>query len=150
MPFPAVVRERAIAFVPALAILAVFATGGATVAAQPSDRLPRVRPDNALIATTIARATGQSVTFRALIDAIDATDGLVYVEEGRCRRGVRACLSLSLVIAGPHRVLRILVDPRKSPGCELAMSIGHELQHALEVLSNVHVRSSSQMFHFVH
>jgi hypothetical protein len=31
---------------------------------------------------------------------------------------------------------------RRAPGCELIASIGHELQHALEALSNPNVRTS--------
>ena len=49
-----------------------------------------------------------------------------------------------MTIAGPNRVLRTLVDPRKSDN-ELMGSIGHELQHAVEVLSNPNVRSGSAM-----
>jgi len=45
---------------------------------------------------------------------------------------------------GPHRVLRILVDPRAADR-DLMASIGHELQHAVEVLNHRSVRSSSQM-----
>jgi hypothetical protein len=50
-------------------------------------------------------------------------------------------------MAGPNRVLHILVDPRKSDR-DLMGSIGHELQHAVEVLGNRHVRSSSAMILF--
>jgi hypothetical protein len=49
--------------------------------------------------------------------------------------------------AGPHRVLRIVVDTRRASR-DLAGAIGHELQHALEVLSDRRVTSSSAMFFF--
>ena len=49
-----------------------------------------------------------------------------------------------MTIAGPNRVLRILVDPRKADR-DLMGSIGHELQHAVEVLSHRSVRNYSAM-----
>ena len=63
---------------------------------------------------------------------------------GRPMRARRAaCLLLTItMLAGP--VLRILVDPRKSDR-DLMGSIGHELRHALEVLSHRTVRSDSAM-----
>jgi hypothetical protein len=57
---------------------------------------------------------------------------------------------MSLELSGKNRLLRILVDPRRAPGCEVIASIGHELQHALEVLSNPNVRTSFGMSSFFH
>jgi hypothetical protein len=92
----------------------------------------------------------RSTTFRRLLEAIDATDGLVYVTEGTCGQGVRACLHMSIELAGANRLLRILVNPRRAAGCELIASIGHELQHALEALSNPNIKTSSALFSFFH
>ena len=86
------------------------------------------------IADAIAQGVERSPTFRRLVESIDATDGLVYVAEGVCLYGARACLPTSVVIAGPYRILRILVNPRRAPRCELVEVIGHELQNAVEVL----------------
>jgi hypothetical protein len=46
---------------------------------------------------------------------------------------------LSVTVAGPNRVLRIEVDPRLKD-CELIEGIGHELRHAIEILSDPHVK----------
>ena len=124
-----------------------------TIHATPEDpkpRIPRVRAQNPLLSAAIVQGTQRSTTFRRLIEAIDATDGLVYVLEGKCGQGVRACLHMSLELAGPNRLLRILVDPRRAPGCELIASIGHELQHALEALSNPSIRTSFGLSSFFH
>jgi hypothetical protein len=123
---------------------------GTIASAQQIRRLPRVRSENPLLSATITRGPEQSPTFRRLIEAIDATDGLVYVLEGKCGQGVRACLHMSLELSGPNRLLRILVNPRRAPGCELMASIGHELQHALEALSNPNVRTSFGLSSFFH
>jgi hypothetical protein len=119
-----------------------------SVAAQDVPALQRIRSENPRITEAIADGTARSVTFRRLVDIIDASDGLVYVMDGDCGHGVNACVLLSITIAGPFRVLRILVAPRKAPGCELVETIGHELQHAVEVLRELRIRNNSQMHHF--
>ena len=112
--------------------------------------IPRVRSENPLLSAAIVQGAQRSTTFRRLIETIDATDGLVYVVEGRCGQGIRACLHMSLELSGKNRLLRILVNPRRAPGCELIGSIGHELQHALEVLSDPNVRTSFGLSSFFH
>src|SRR5262245_23387910 len=116
------------------------------IAGQPSLTAPdrRVRGVGPRLVAVISEAATRSTTFRGLVDQINRTDGIVYVTEGQCGHGVRACLLLTMTVMGPHRVLRILVDPRKVD-FDLMGSIGHELQHAVEVLSDSRVRSSSDM-----
>ena len=87
-----------------------------------------MRWEDPLIGRAIAEGVARSSTFRNLVDAVATTDGLVYVLEGQCEQGVRACLHMSVEISGQYRLLRILVNPRRASGCELIESIGHELQ----------------------
>ena len=68
----------------------------------------------------------------------------------RCGLGVRACLHMSVELSGPNRLLRVFVNPSRAPGCELIASIGHELQHALEALSNPHIRTTAELSSFFH
>jgi hypothetical protein len=105
----------------------------------------RVRGVSPRVAAVLVEAAAQSRTFRGLIEQINATDGIVYIVEGKCGHGVRACLTFTITSAGPNRVLRILIDRDKTDR-EAMRSIGHELQHALEVLSNPTVRSLGQMY----
>jgi hypothetical protein len=144
-------EEDAVARTPAL-IPIVFVCLSLTIhaSAQQARTIPRVRSDNPRLAAAIAQGAERSTTFRRLIEAIDATDGLVYVMEGRCGQGVRACLHMSLELSGKNRLLRILVNPRRAPGCELLGSIGHELQHALEALSNPNAKTSFGLSSFFH
>ena len=104
--------------------------------------LIRVRGATARLDEVISGAVARSATFRGLLDSIVTTDGIVYIVEGQCPQGVRACLLTFVAIAGPYRLLRIVVDPRKSDD-DLMGSIGHELQHAIEVLSNHYIRTSA-------
>lgn len=95
----------------------------------------RVRGTDDRVLAVINEGTVHSKTFRALVDEIGKTDGIVYIADGKCPRTLRACLLWTISTMGPHRVLRILVDTR-DPDPELIGSIGHELHHALEVLSH--------------
>ena len=109
-------------------------------------RIPRVRDNgDPSIAGLIQEATEHSRTFRRLVDTIDATNGLVYVERGTCGHHVRACLVLTVQVAGPNRLLRILVDIHRGHD-ELVASIGHELQHAVEALSDPHVTDTISIY----
>jgi hypothetical protein len=101
------------------------------------------------MAAIIQQAAERSPLFRRLIATIDATDGLVYVDEGKCGHSVSACLTLSVQVAGPHRLLRILVDPqRRQRDCDRMASIGHELRHAIEILSEPNIKSCQAAFSF--
>ena len=130
-------------------VIASMAGGGATPAGAESPSLVRVRSNTPSIAAVIQEAAERSPLFRRLIATIDATDGLVYVDEGKCGHSVSACLTLSVQVAGPHRLLRILVEPHKRErDCDLMASIGHELRHAIELLSEPNVRDYHAAFSF--
>jgi predicted Zn-dependent protease len=108
--------------------------------------MARIRTADPDITRAIAQATEWSQTFRRLVEAIERTDGVVWVSRGRCGSGAPACLLTNLIVSGPHRLLHIHVAPRRS-GDELMASIGHELQHAVEVLGSS-ARSTAEMFNF--
>lgn len=129
-----------------LVVTACLAAIPGAAAAEPA--MPRVRANgDAAIAALIEEGTGRSTTIRRLIAFIDASDGIVYVERGVCGHGVRACLLFSVVAAGPYRVLRIVLDTRRDHNDVLG-AIGHELQHAVEVLGDRTVRSTPALFMF--
>jgi hypothetical protein len=133
-------------------ILVASALGVSSVvgAGDGTPRLPRVRSEDPALAAVIREATERSATFRRMIQTIDATDGLVYVEEGKCRHSVRACLLMFVRVAGPYRMLRIYVDTRKLAGNELMAAIGHELWHASETLSDRSVIDNKSILQFFH
>ena len=51
----------------------------------------RVRSSSAAIAALVQQASERSKTFRGLVETINASDGIVYVEDGTCGHGVLAC-----------------------------------------------------------
>jgi hypothetical protein len=113
--------------------------GAAQAAAADPPPFTRVRSSSPVITALIGKATELSATFRREVDAINQTNGLVYVEDGWCRHAVSACLLGSVDGAGgPYRILRVRVY-RRRPERDLMAAIGHELQHAIEVLSDPHI-----------
>src|SRR5918993_217461 len=90
-----------------LSAVLVVATSLVPVAAwsQSAPALPRVRSEKASIAELIAAASAASMTFSGLVQAINDTNGIVYVESGQCRHGARACLAHSIHVAGSNRIL---------------------------------------------
>jgi hypothetical protein len=118
-----------------------------TFAETRADVSPRVRGSSPEITQAIERAFEQSPTFRKLVAAIGGTDGIVYAHYGECGRNALACLVLSVTQAGPNRILQIRVDPRRK-GHDLMVSIGHELQHALELLNEPTVVNYSTAHNF--
>jgi plastocyanin len=105
-----------------------------------------VRSSQSGLTALIARANAQSQTFRRLSNDVNASDGIVYVEPGRCGHGVTACLT-NVTIAGGTRILWVRVDTRKHE-TDLIASIGHELRHAIEVLGNPRITTNAAMHLF--
>jgi hypothetical protein len=107
--------------------------------------MPRVRSSNAAIATLVSEASSRSATFRGLVQTIEGTDGIVYIEPGVCRHGVRSCLTLSITPANGYRILRVLVN-LTTDVIELMAVIGHELRHAIEILTEPAVTTTQQAY----
>src|SRR5712671_122559 len=122
-----------------LAVLTISLTiSGARVVgvAETSTTMSRVRSSDGPLVGLIDQATRRSETFRRLIATIEASNGIVYVEPGPCGHGVRACLKMWMQVSGPNRFVRIMI--KRSNGdndVEVMGLLGHELQHAIEVLS---------------
>ena len=95
----------------------------------------------------IDEGAARSPTFRSLVIALEGTDGMVFVEERRCPRRVPACLIWQLTLAGPYRMLFVVIDTRR-PDINLMASIGHELHHALEILGDPSIRSTRALMWF--
>jgi len=125
----------------------LIGTGRPVVAASmDAPAVGRVRSSHAVIGRVLKEASDRSQAFRRLVEIINASDGTVYVEEGQCGQGVRACL-VTVTMAGANRNLWVKVDTGAAD-VDLMGSIGHELQHAIEVLSDRTVTSGATMYFF--
>ncbi len=81
-----------------------------------------------------------------MVETINASDSVVYVEEGTCGRGMRACF-INVTGARGSRFLWVKIDVRRADRDVMA-SIGHELRHTIEVLGARSVTSGAAMFGF--
>jgi hypothetical protein len=107
----------------------------------------RIRSDNALIANLVAEGALRSATFRQLVIAIEATDGVVYVEPGKCQDRAKGCLLHKMSAVGTSRYLWIAIDLNDT-AVNLMVRIAHELRHALEILSDPSIRTDWQILAF--
>jgi hypothetical protein len=127
----------------------VLVSGRPCLAGQASVAIPRVRSSDRALGDLIDRATHASKTFGQLLASIETTNGIVYVEPGKCSHGVHACLQMWMKVSGPNRFLRIQIDrSTRHPDIETMSLIGHELQHAIEALGDETVRDGVTMFNF--
>lgn len=131
----------------AAVIMCVLAQA-ATLAAQ-GPAIFRVRSSDAMITEFIGLAATRSVTFRSLLDLIEASDGIVHVEPGECGHGTRACLKMWMCRSGSVRFLRVIVNrKRANSDVDFIGSIGHELQHTVEALSEPNTMDSLGLYNF--
>jgi hypothetical protein len=134
----------------ALALVAGAVLAGPRVRAQAEETVPNlatsshVRSFSPSIFFLIQQAGERSPTFRRLVETIDASDSYVYVDEGECRDSdQRGCL-VNVTVGGPYRFMFVHVA-RRTADWDLMGSIGHELQHAIEVIDNRFVTSLKTM-----
>ena len=101
----------------------------------------RVRAADAWAAELLEFGAARFVTFRRIVDAIERTDVIVYIET----RPMRLAGALQLVAAtAVGRYLRICV---RAPGLESeqAAALAHELWHALEVGTMPEIRDQESL-----
>ena len=113
------------------------------IAGQPvSNR--HVRTTEARILAIVEDGVTGSATFRRLVETLDASDVIVYLEPKFDRGGLGGYLSHRMVVAGPMRYLKIALD-LKGGRDRLVSLVAHELQHAVEVAEASEVRDSRSM-----
>jgi hypothetical protein len=99
---------------------------------QRDDGAMHVRSTDAAMLEVFRDGSRRSKTFKSLVDALNQTSTIVYVERGVCGFGhYAACLPHAVTLAGGIRYLRVLVDTSRT--ADVTALIAHELQHALEI-----------------
>jgi hypothetical protein len=121
-----------------VAIALVFAA--ALVPARATDW--HVRSSESDYAQLIRHGYERSATIRQLVDSLNASDVVVYVEPQFARRGSGGYLLHSVASAGGRRYLRVRL--RVGGGDKTLAILAHELQHAYEVaqVRDVHDRDA--------
>jgi hypothetical protein len=142
-------RVRHLAIRAALIASVACALAHPAAAADDDPPIVRVRSTDPSLAALIDRAARQSPTFQRLLAAIQGTNGMVQIETGVCGHSVRACLRMWMETAGGNRFLRVAIDRRPDDKDEDVMaSMGHELQHAVEALSEAGVTDGRGLYNF--
>jgi hypothetical protein len=96
---------------------------------------PRVRPYDTRIATLLLDGLRRSAYLGSLVDRIEASDVIVYLElQPRLDRRLAGCLTW-LTSVGKYRYVRASINSELPPQALIA-AIGHELQHVIEVIEN--------------
>ena len=118
-------------------ILALFAT---VICANRVDAgsMARVRSESPLLRTVIASARDYSATFRSLLQRIEQSDVIVYLT---CHRFDVGAIGGRTALAVAHpgvRYLRVQVACQQSEQTLVAI-VAHELQHVVEIATNVSV-----------
>ena len=131
------------------AVLIVSVLAHAPLVAADEPALLRVRSTDQAITGFIELAATRSLTFRSLVALIQTSDGIVYIEPGECGHGTRACLKIWMGVSGSTRFLRVVVNRRRADSdADFMGSIGHELQHTVEALSEPNTVNSLRLYNF--
>ena len=96
----------------------------------------RVRSDDRYVIALIRKGYDGSVAFRELVDTIQRSNVIVFVQPGLCAGGrIRSCL---IAVAGSEhdRHIRIRLDPQHTVENGLIAAAAHELQHAVELVEH--------------
>jgi hypothetical protein len=98
----------------------------------------RVRSTQRPMIALLREGYDRSPTFRELVDTLQQSNIIVFVQPAVCARGrIRSCLT-SVNGSGLERHIRISVDTRTSHNSLIA-TMAHELQHAVEIAEHLEV-----------
>jgi len=129
-----------------LGLVAVLASG-ANVRADDPASTTRVRAQEPELAELVHEGTDRSATFRRLVQRIDETDGIVYIQTGPCSiSAVAGCLLMRVTETEHARYLRIHVTAHPTRAEQRISILGHELQHAYEILCRNSVRTTADAY----
>lgn len=126
-------------------VLAVFlAAAPMATAADLSSAVMQVRTNEPDLAVLIAEALQRSPSFRLLVERLNASDVIVYVRSSRdLPRGVDGHLTV-MGVAGGRRYVVVSLDWGRSR-LRLTATLGHELQHAVEIAERQDIVDHSTM-----
>ncbi len=109
-----------------------------------SSEIPRLRPLTTLAAEFVARGLDGSPTFRSLVERIERSDVIVYVELEHRTPGAPDGATHLLNASRYFRFLLISINQDLAPADIVAM-LGHELQHAVEIADLPAIRDAAAL-----
>jgi hypothetical protein len=132
---------------------ALFLVAPSSVAAaldpvpNPASRSVRVRAADSRSKVLLRVGLQRSETLRALVRQLETRDVIVYIEMQPLLRKRLAGMLTWIASTVEHRYVRISLNPELSTDAAIA-TLGHELQHALEIANASEVVSDSTMEKF--
>jgi hypothetical protein len=124
-------------------ILAAVVMMSMTLSPEESATLQRLRGASARERHLIGELQRRSATARALMEEIETSDVIVYVQLTTGEPAGRA-LTVFVVATERHRFLRVSIGAR-TPAHELPPLLAHELQHVVEIARAVNVRDTGSL-----
>ena len=103
-----------------------------------------VRTTEPFVRSLIEQGLTRSETFRQLVNTLNQSDVVVYIDPKIAQRPLGAYLSHNVVSAGGRRYLHIAVDLHGGD-IRLVSLLAHELQHAVEVSQDPDARDPKGM-----
>ena len=125
-----------------LALCAVVMSSPVLEAA--SEVIPNLRPQDDRLTALIRAGSERSATFKSLIDRIEASRVIVYVAINPLMKPNLSGMLTWMTKAGGYRYVRISISNDLAPD-QMIATIGHELQHAVEVIEDEAVRSEESL-----
>jgi hypothetical protein len=116
----------------------------AAVLSAQDPSLRHVRATEPKILALIETGLSRSATFRRLVETLDGSDVIVYIEPKLARHGLGGYLAHSIVVRGGYRYLRIAIDWQGANGRVIPL-LAHELQHAVEVSTAPDARDATSL-----
>lgn len=106
---------------------------------------PRVRPNDARMATLLLDGLRRSPSLLSLVERIEASDVIVYLEtQPALSDHLAGCLTW-ITSVGRFRYVRASINPNLTADALIA-SIGHELQHVVEIIDHPDVTGPATLF----
>jgi len=110
-------------------IVVSFLTVASVRGGASDSTLTRIRSTEHAMSEIIRAGVARSPTFRHLVQTLERSDLIVYVEPSNSVDGGYLRFA---TVAGRSRWVQVVVNPKRPINQILAM-IGHELQHAIEI-----------------
>ena len=105
-----------------------------------------VRAIGASVAQLVNEGRDRSPTFRSLVRELDSSPWIVFVQNGSCRLpGVRGCLLHRVGVFDGRRYLRVVLNDPPNVHDDAIATIGHELQHAVEVVTDPRIEDAADI-----
>jgi len=123
-------------------MVAMMIAAAALTAQEPSTH--HVRSSDPKVVALFNTGMSRSETFRRLVDILDRSDVVVYVEAKTTRQALGGYLAHNIVVAGAYRYVHVAVEVQGAPG-RLVPLLAHELQHAVEVAQNPEARDANAL-----